>query len=226
VLPRDAFIVIDSAATSLTVLKAWFACLAPERHRPEGGKLRILLLERQADAEEGWWAELIRHESADRPGPADLIGRDALFALPALTAVQDRRALLAETMRLAAPLLDPPAVVQGSPPLGADPWFDARLADDRIDNEPLYLMMAGVHAARHGAPTALMLDRVELAREMATIETARLETFARARGFADDGKLLKHLAACVTLQNGCATAALTALAKEEMAALRILAKIT
>ncbi|MFL5288490.1 MAG: hypothetical protein ACJ8AW_47935 [Rhodopila sp.] len=215
VLPQDAFIVIDSAATSLTVLKAWFAFLAPERDRLNGGKLRILLLERQADPEEGWWAELIRRESADRAGPADLIGKEALLALPALEAVQDRRVLLAETMRLAAPLLDPPTAVQQPPPPGADTGFDARLADSRIDNEPLYLMMAGVHAARHGAPTALALDRKELAGEMVEIETARLETFARARGFTDDGKLLKHLAACVTLQNGCTTATLTALVKRK-----------
>ena len=59
-LPQDARIVIDYAATSLSVLKDWFALLAPERNRQEGGKLRLLLLERQADPEEGWWAELTR----------------------------------------------------------------------------------------------------------------------------------------------------------------------
>ena len=105
------------------------------------------------------------------------------------------------------------------PSPGEDRWFDDRLADDRVDNEPLYLMMAGVHAARHGAPTALALDRVELAREIATIETARLEKFARARGFSDGGEVLKHLAATVTLQNGCALSSLVTLVNEEMAAL-------
>jgi hypothetical protein len=219
VLPQDAFIVVDYAATSLAVLKDWFAFLAPERDRQEGGKLRILLLERQADPENGWWADLTRRESIDRAGPADLIGKEALCRLSALDATRDRRALLTEAMRLAAPLLDPPAAEQVPPPPGAGRWFDARLADDRIDNEPLYLMMAGVHAARHGAPAALALDRVELAGEMAKIETARLEKFARARGFTDDGELLKHLAACVTLQNGCAVSALAALADEEMTSL-------
>jgi hypothetical protein len=218
VLPQDALIVVDYAATSLIVLKEWFSFLAPERNRAEGGKLRILLLERHADPESGWWADLTRRESGDRAGPADLIGGEARFPLPALDASRDRRALLAETMRCAAPLLDPPAAEQAPPAAGADAWFDARLADNRIDNEPLYLMMAGVHAARHGAPAALALDRVELAREMANIETARLEKFARGRGFNDDGALLKHLAACVTLENGCSPAALTKLADEEMTA--------
>lgn len=118
-LPGNAFIVINSAATSLTVLKSWFGFLAPERDRPDGGKLRILLLERHADPKEGWWADLIRRKSADRAGPADLIGKGALFALSALEDVDDRRALLAETMRLAAPLLDPPVAVQAPPPPGA-----------------------------------------------------------------------------------------------------------
>ena len=219
VLPKNALIVVDYAATSVAVLKEWFAYLAPERHRNEGGKLRILLLERHADPESGWWADLTRGESADHAGPADLIGRDALFPLPPLEATRHRRALFAETMRLAAPLLDPHVSAQQPPPPGEDRWFDDRLADDRVDNEPLYLMMAGVHAARHGAPTALALDRVELAREIATIETARLEKFARARGFSDGGEVLKHLAATVTLQNGCALSSLVTLVNEEMAAL-------
>lgn len=200
-LPQDALIVVDYAATSLPVLKEWFGFLAPERNRQDGGKLRILLLERQADPENGWWAELTRRESIDKAGPAELIGAQALFALDPLGLVPHRRALLAETMRLAAPLLDPPAAVTAPPPPGSDARFDARLADDRIDNEPLYLMMAGVHAARHGAPAALALDRKELAGEMAKVETARLKRFARFRGSAT-GELLTRLAACVTLQNG------------------------
>jgi hypothetical protein len=76
-LDRDTLIVIDYAATSLALLKSWFAAIAPERIR-EGHKLRILLLERQGDPENGWWADLNRRDSADRAGPADLIGHDAL----------------------------------------------------------------------------------------------------------------------------------------------------
>jgi tetratricopeptide (TPR) repeat protein len=219
-LDRDTLIVIDYAATSLALLKSWFAAIAPERNR-EGHKLRILLLERQADPENGWWADLNRRESADRAGPADLIGHAALHPLPQLEATHDRRALLAETMRKVAPLLDPPAPVQTPPTPGEDAWFDKRLADDRIGNEPLYLMMAGVHAARHGATAALALDWLELAGSMASIETARLERFARSRRYTDDGAILKHLAACITLQNGCSFASLPALIEEETEALKL-----
>jgi len=45
-LPQDALIVVDYAATSLAVLREWFALLAPERDTRTGGRLRILLLER------------------------------------------------------------------------------------------------------------------------------------------------------------------------------------
>jgi hypothetical protein len=107
------------------------------------------------------------------------------------------------------------------PAPGEDAWFDKRLADDRIGNEPLYLMMAGVHAARHGATAALAMDWLELAGEMASIETARLERFARSRHYTDDGAILKHLAACVTLQNGCNFASLAALVEEETEALKL-----
>ncbi len=217
-LRKNALIVIDYAATSLAVLKSWFAALAPHCNGPRGTKLRILLLERQADPEEGWWADLNRRESEKQAGPADLIRKTALHALPALNQLEDRRTLLAETMRKAAPLLDPPAPVLSPPKPGEDTWFDSRLKDDRIVNEPLYLMMAGIHAARHGAPTALALNGIELAAEMAQIETARLEKFARNHGFADNGDTLKHLAACITLQNGCALPSLAALVEQEMAA--------
>ena len=218
-LPKDALIVVDYAATSLAVLKDWFGYLAAARNEPEGCRLRILLLERHADPEGGRCRPTGR-ESKDKAGPADLIGQGALFALPPLEATRDRRALLAETMRKAAPLLDPPAAPQSPPAPGADTWFDAQLADDRIDNEPLYLMMAGIYAARHGAVAAFALSRLALADQMAKVEAARLEK-PPASGFADGGELLKHLAACVTLQNGCPPTALPALVEEEMALLRL-----
>ncbi|MBI1200300.1 MAG: tetratricopeptide repeat protein [Phenylobacterium sp.] len=218
-LDRDTLVVLDYAASSLLILKSWLGLLAPHRDAPADHKLRILLLERHADPDMGWWADLARRESLSRAGPADLIGGEQPVRLTPLDGLEDRRALLAQAMELAAPLLDPPRAARVPPALGADPWFDRRLGDTRIENGPLYLVMAGVHAARHGATTALSLDRGELAFAMADIEQARLRRFAAARGFRDDGALLCHLAACVTLQNGCQTDALLALVREEMEAM-------
>ena len=213
-LDRDTLIVLDYAAASLPILKTWFELLAPHRRAPAEHRLRILLLERHADPDLGWWADLRRRESLSACA-ADLIDGEEPYALAALAATEDRRNLLAQAMRLAAPLLDPPAVVRAPPEARADPGFDARLADPRIENEPLYLLMAGVHAARHGVSTALSLDQGKLAFEMAGIELGRIKRFALRRGFNDGGDLLRHLAACVTLQNGCGFDALSALVTEE-----------
>lgn len=216
-LPCPVLLVIDYAATSLPVLKSWFASLA-RNSAPEGSKLRILLLERHADPETGWWADLLRRESL-AVGPADLIGNECLRKLMPFGAVEDRRALLAEAMRLAAPLLDPPCQPVAPPPAGENPDFDARLADGRIDNEPLYLLMAGIHGARLGAPAALARERVELADEMVDIETARIRRRALAWGHADQGDFILHVAACITLQNGADLQELPALIREEAAAM-------
>ena len=215
-LNHDTIIVLDYAAASLPILKAWFELLAPSRHVPTDYKLRILLLERHADTELGWWADLTRRESLSHAGATDLIGEEGLYALASLAEVEDRRVLLAEAIRLAAPLLDPPVTTAPAPPpAGTDAWFDARLADPRIENEPLYLLMIGVHAARHGTSAALAFGRDKLAFAMAEIERVRLERFALRRGFNDHGALLCHLVACVTLQNGCRLDSISSLVREE-----------
>ena len=217
---KDALIVVDYAASSLQVLKPWFAELARLDLSPRGPRLRILLLERHADAHMGWWSELKRDGSLSQSDAADLLEGEDPHALATLVEVEDRRALLAETMRLAAPLLDPPTTVVSPPPAaGVDAEFDRRLENPAIENEPLYLLMTGVHAVSVGASAALALRRGELAARIASVERTRLERFAAQRGFTDGGILLGHLAACVTLQNGCALEACTKLVDEEAQAL-------
>ena len=214
-LPKDVLLVVDEAATSAAILEQWFAHLAPRRQSAGGGKLRILLLERHATIEDGWWAVLCRRRSLTSVGAADLVSEERPIELPPIRDLEDRRALFAQVMGLAAPFLDPPAALCAPPPIGVDAAFDARLGAMEIENEPLFLMMAGVHAVREGAPTALALGRVGLAEQIADIEIARAEKFAIAMGAPDKGRLFKHLLACVTLQNGCEVSRLVALAREE-----------
>ena len=45
---------------------------------------------------------------------------------------------------------------------GSDPSFDKRLTKDCIENEPLYLVMAGIVAVDTGAPAALALVQLHL----------------------------------------------------------------
>jgi tetratricopeptide (TPR) repeat protein len=220
IFPKNALIVIDYAATSQAVLLDWFAALAPHR-RDRGKKLRLLLLERHASAEAGWWKELTQAQSLDRDSAADLIDEKPPFELPTLNAASDRRALLAEVMEKAAALSDPPRRAVKLPELGAEPAFDALLAKTRPENEPLYLIMAGIYAVEHGAPTALALNKLELARRIAAIERDRLAKFAQAQGFGKNDPLPAHIVACVTLQNGCARAELAALVEKEREAFKL-----
>ncbi len=82
-----------------------------------------------------------------------------------------------------------------------NPDFDRRLGDDTINNEPLYLMMAGAEAIQTGAAAALALSRVDLAERAASRERERLIHLASEWGLSD--KLVAHLTMCITLQGGC-----------------------
>jgi hypothetical protein len=100
------------------------------------------------------------------------------------------------------------------PPLpGANADFDLRLGDDAINNEPLYLMMAGAEAIRTGAAAALALTRVDLAERAAGRERERLNRLALQ--WSLPGKLVAHLAMCVTLQGGCSAEDALELVREE-----------
>ncbi len=212
---RPMLVVVDYAAASVRVLRSWLGELARGRPESEEPPLRVLLLERHAARDAGWWAELCQPGSTSGPGPDALIEDAAPLALGPLHAADHRRALLTQSIQLAAPLLGRPVVPL--PPPGVDPLFDQRLAGAGLVTEPLFLLMAGILAAETGAPTALTTSRLDLAVWLAGKERDRLQRRARAIG-ADDS-LVPYLAACVTLQAGCDAVAATALVDEERAAL-------
>lgn len=199
--PGPTLLVIDYAAAKAGILRDWLNDLA-RRPDPDASAhpLRILLLERHADRDIGWWSDLGR--------PGGLSGRrgDSLvegvepFALPSLTDREDRRRLMTQVMEQAA-ALTPSASARRPPEPGTDPEFDRALSAERIDHEPLHLMMAAIVAVEQGAPAALAKSRTELAETIAHHEAARLEKIAAGHGL--DPLLFPHLAACVTLQGGC-----------------------
>ena len=221
---QPLLVVIDDAAISGPGLKQWLSEIASQC-KIINNKLRIILLERYAEDKNGWWADLKRPQSNDHASAVDLVGIEPPYVLPPLDTVQDRRALLSDVILKAAPLFDPVKSPVVLPQPGTDPWFDHRLSDNKLDNNPLFLTMAGIRAVETGVPTALAMNRLDLAAHMAAIEEARLEKFAKSRGFVDQGKLLKHIVACITLQNGCDPLKLPLLVAAERQALGISAHI-
>jgi tetratricopeptide (TPR) repeat protein len=211
---RPTLLVVDDAAQVVTVLKGWLGQLAADRGR-DGAKLRILLLDRDAGPEDGWWAELRRPDSLTSARAADLFP-DAPIALPPLDQMAARREIFGEAMAIAGRLCG--QVTPPQPPApDTDPAFEQRLAAIPWAGDPLWLVMAGIHAARHGAGAALALGAGDLAREMARIERERLAALAQSRGV--EAEFFHHLAACVTLQQGCDLGQLPALAREEREAM-------
>ncbi len=98
---KPTLVVIDYAAALAGALRTWLEILARPESQSGGQKLRLLLLERHAERDLGWWADLLRSVSFSDPGPDELADPPEPVPLRSLTDVEDRRALLAETMRLA-----------------------------------------------------------------------------------------------------------------------------
>jgi hypothetical protein len=208
-------VVIDNAATVAREVRNWLQVLAARDVFGNTPRLRLLLLERNADGEFGWWADLVRPVGFGGPGPEDLADPSTAVPLSPLSA-EDRRSLLKQATRLAATV----AGMQSAPELpapGEDTQFDRRLSLDSVENEPLYLMMAAAEATRKGTVAALSLSGTSLAENAEAAERARLLQLATEFGLP--GPLLCHLALCVTLQNGCSAAMAERLVDEERAAM-------
>ncbi|WOJ90034.1 tetratricopeptide repeat protein [Methylocapsa polymorpha] len=197
---KPTLAVVDNAAASSRILRDWLEVLARRIPGEGAPPLRILLLERYADpASAGWWVDLMRPGDLSGRNPSDLTSPQSPVELAGLVGIQDRHDLLSEVMRIAAKLrnIEP---APKPPPLGSDPAFDQRLADDTIDNEPLYLVMAGVVSVVEGASFAIARSRDELARRIAYAESKRVERIASNRGV--EARFATHLVGCVTIQGG------------------------
>jgi hypothetical protein len=159
---------------------------------PGASKLRLLLLERYAETDRGWWDKVFAGRGLTGRGPATLLDPPEPAQLASLDALTQRRTLLTEVMAKAASLQGQ-STIPTLPAPGHDPDFDRRLAEDSDTYEPLFLAMAGVVAATTGAPAALALSRTDLAKEVAKREERRLDHQADACGISP--RLLTAVAA-------------------------------
>jgi hypothetical protein len=216
---KPTLIVVDYAAAAARMLRAWLEALARRRPAPNEAPLRLLLLERHADRDMGWWADLIRSGGLSGRGPDELASPAEPIPLPPLDSLAERRALLRQVVGLAAGFAG--KAVPEIPPEGADADFDRRLSDVSLETEPLFLVMAGIVGMTTGVPQALALGRTDLAMQIAESERVRLGRLSMGWGIDADAlaSMLAHLAACITLQGGCDRKVAIALIRQECEAM-------
>lgn len=197
---KNSLLIADYASDSPTPLADLLRPLT--NSAPDGRRIRVLLLARTASWDEGWLASLTSErtgEEVDRFfNPRDPI------APPPLTPEQ-RYTIFEKTVEKAAEQFRRPIPALPSP----DKFADSRVADSLAD--PLTLMMAALIALESDAAAALILNRTELASQVALkLVAGRMKVTAHHHE-----KLFLHMAAYATLIGGLSqTEALASLDEE------------
>jgi tetratricopeptide (TPR) repeat protein len=208
---RPTLAVVDDAAARATLLWSWLGELAEQREG-EGPPFRLLLLERHADPSGGWWREAFGVGGGDAEAVRRLLDPvSGPYALPPLAGPQERRAVLTS-------ILERSGSQVRLPEEGGTGDFDRWLAKISWGGEPLFLLMAGLVAARSEFGPALALSAPDLGRTIALNEIQRLHSIADSRGI--DKHFFAHLAAYLTLCQGLSLDEMEEVVVEEKKALR------
>lgn len=209
---KPTLIVVDYAALLTEKLAHWFSALVD--HSPHADPLRILLLERHADLESGWYFDLADGAWSGRR-VHKLFWPAKPRRLARLNQPEQRRSVLAAGIHAAQALSQKTKAGASLPEPGEDLWFDQHLADSQWA-DPLLLLMASLIAASDGIHAALALSRPDLAKGMAVRERERLRSTVEDQNAKD---LLAHLYGCITLCGGLSRDSMAAIASREFAAL-------
>ncbi|MEO6195441.1 MAG: tetratricopeptide repeat protein [Thermoanaerobaculia bacterium] len=205
---RPTLIVVDSAAARARTLHDWLIELADQVDQGNP-PLRLLLLERHADPAGGWWREAFGVGGGDTEAIARLLDPvTGPYALSGLVEPQERRWVLASILQR----------IGSQVRLPEGPSFDRQLAEISWGGEPLFLLMAGLVAARPGFGEILALSAPDLGLIIAGHEIQRLHDIAESRKLSKP--FLAHLAAYITLCQGLTHEEVEAAIEEEQAALR------
>ena len=205
--------VVDYASASARDLHAWLKELedhavwedADPRNRYP---LRLLLLERQAERGNGWWAEVFGLGD-DAVVLEKLADPDEPVALRPLNDATQRRAILTKTLVSLGSTVTLPAT-------GDDADFDRRLTELTWAGVPLLLMLAAATAAREGFGQVLTMGSSELAFSVAKAELARILKVVDSQNVsASLAPLVKHVAAVATLRQGLTSEAMRKVIERE-----------
>jgi len=210
---RSTLLVIDYAAQGHEALSRWLDRLATQTL--DGGKLRLLLLERRAPEGYGWWYELHDSPLNSAAGRRELFRQARPESLPGLDDLEVRQQVIAEALSATAKLHGKAG--GDVPEAGADASFDARLSEPVFGNA-LSLVMAGVIGHERGLQNALALRRLDAARHLGRRELARFERLA---GAMPEARALRHLVAFNGMAGGLPTAGLVRTLQAELAAIGV-----
>jgi tetratricopeptide (TPR) repeat protein len=214
---KPVLIIIDYAASRTEQIRVWLSELvdASLEDRP---RLRLLLLERQANRAFGWLPAIFGLGDNDNSLAAiALLDPQEPVELSQIDELEFRRTVFATLLTRANAALAAPAP-------GADPEFDRLLGDRKWAGDPLYLMMAGLAAAKSGVRKALSLPCAELALSMARKELDRIGKIGAAHGVdvigrSHSGRFVRHMAVMATLLQGLTLVEARGLATTEREAL-------
>jgi hypothetical protein len=209
--PKPTLIVVDYAAAKARILRQWLAELV-QRQGNSPNRLRLLLLERHAQRDLGWWPELTTPGNWAQAELGNLFDPPEPIALSNIADVENRRQILKSVVEAASRVkgLGKPLLC---PQKGEDPDFDRRLADRALEFAPLHLLMAGILGVEHNLRTPLLLGPTKMAEDLANFELGRIDVLAQDRGLNPD--FLRYLAAGLTLAGGCSRDDLVQMIAEE-----------
>ena len=203
---RPTLVVIDYAASHADVLYGWLSELADYSERARE-RLRLLLLERHADAGSGWWQTVFDPGGFSERGIERLLDPKGPIAVEPIAGAGDRRKIV-ETV-----------LAQKAAPSGVDGLAvsEQQLAELTRDGEPLFLMMNGHDRCRGRDSEHPSTERAGLASALAKRELKRITDIGQEKGVKPE--FLQVMAAYVTLCRGLAVSPLCEAIKVERAAL-------
>ena len=206
---RPTLVVIDYAARHAETLGDWIAELAG-REALDAPPLRLLLLEREARTDSGWWSEVFDQGGYATAARQALLDPPQPWPVPPLEGFEARLAMLLSLLRS----INPEGRLTH---LTDDPDLRQRLMAVDWGGDPLTLLMAGLTMVQQGHTQALVARRTDLAEQLARREADRLRELAKAAQL--DDTLVLHLAAVATLAQGMTRQAFEAYANTERQAL-------
>ncbi|WP_164518185.1 tetratricopeptide repeat protein [Pseudoalteromonas rubra] len=184
---HSLLLVVDYAGANAQALAQWLDALSQLDDLADGIRVRILLLEREASKEAGWWHKLTGSALGSDQARLDLFTQLEPYALAGLSDIPVRRAVLCAALNEAQALVSHPQA-STIPEPGEQPDFDTALADPQFGN-PLALVMAGILCRDMSPRAALSLHYLAAAEKLAQRE---IDRFYKCFGEGGDATKLAH----------------------------------